>query len=826
MRLRWWLFPVWGLLVVSFWAQSTLTSELQKEFDRAIRLARAGKLEQAVPILRAIIHKRPQFAPAHFNLGLVYRLQNKPEQAIYHFRQSAKLNPKDPLPLVELTRVALDLGKLDDAEGYLRTLRQRHANHPEIPLLAGSLAVLRGQWKEAREEFQKALRTRPNDFRITYNLGIVAYQLENFPEAQRYLERTVQLKPDYTTAWKSLGMVYEALKRPEEAIRAYSEALAREPDDLPTRLKRAWLYQQQNQPDSALEDYLHLARIYPRNPEALMGAGLLLMQKEQWDKARHYLGSALRLFQSTEPIFWDILTEIAICELRLKNYAKAQEYFGEILKLNPKNRRAYEGQYEVLQAQGENEQEILPFLRRWEENLPDDYRPTMIIANIYERNQRVDLAKAEYEKLLQKHPRNSDLRREYARFLSRNGQAEEALKVYDTLLTEVPDEVSALLGKARLLEQQHNYQEALALYQRVLARDASNEIALMGAAAMYRKLDQIDSASQIYREMALADPPNTLALTNNIEMLRSANRGDELVAFLKSVVEKHGVEYLPLLATELARLNRVDEAVQAYHEAIQKTPNDARLYRGLGALLEQLQRYDESLQAYQHALQLDPKNSWTISHVAQVLIRQEKYAEAWDTLRNGLLTNPDEISFYGMIERLTEKLARQKDYESFLEGLARKDTPAQEPTKAYAEWLRRQGRTPEAIAFVQDKLKAQPESPVLLQVLLSLYQSSERYADALATYETLAKLQPKETFTLRSWATLADQHGTLEQRIRAYEALYRAVPNEIPIGLKLVRLYQQSGQRERAISLLNTMHANFPKNEDIKRLLDEITANG
>ncbi|CUU01648.1 MAG: tetratricopeptide repeat protein [Fimbriimonadales bacterium] len=824
MRRLWLWMLAWGLMLGFVWAQNTLTPDLQKQFDRAVQLARAGKLKEAEPILRSILHKRPQFVPAHINLGLVYRLQNQYDKAAYHFRTAAKLNPKDPLPLLELTRMALDRGKLDDAEGYLRTLRQRHPNHPEVAVLSGSLAMLRGQWKEAQAEFQKAFRTRPNDFRIVYNLGVIAYQLENFPEAQRYMERTVQLKPDYTTAWKSLGMVYEALNRPADAIRAYTEALKREPDDLPTRLKRAMLYQRENRTDEALQDYLHLTKVYPRNPEALIGAGMLLMRQEKWESAKHYLGRAIQLFRSNEPIYWDILTEIAICELRLKNYGKAREYFGEILKLFPRNQRAYEGQYEVLQAQGENDQEILPFLRRWEENLPDDYRPTMLIAAIYERSQQFELANAEYQKLLQKHPKNSDLRREYARFLSRNGRETEALQIYDALLSESPSEVSALLGKARIMERQQKFQEALALYQQVLSRDPTNEIALLGAAAMHRKLNQIDEAAQIYRQMALGETLNMLALSSMIEMLRAANRPDDLIAFLKEVVAKHGVEHLPLLATELARLNRIEEAVQAYREAIAKDPQDPRLYRGLGALLEQLQRYDEALQAYQHALQLDPKNAWTVGHLAQVLINQEKYAEAWEVLRNGLLANPDEITLYGMIERLTEKLGRQAEYESLLQGLASKSTPAQEPVKAYAEWMRRQGRLNEAIAFVEARHKAEPENAPLLQTLVNLYTAAKRYPEALEAYARLAQVQPKDVFSLRSWATLADQHGTLEQRIRAYEALYKAVPDEITTGLKLARLYQQNGQRQKAIDLLSKMQSDFPKNEDIQRLLNEIIA--
>jgi Tfp pilus assembly protein PilF len=149
MRRLWLWMLAWGLMLGFVWAQNTLTPDLQKQFDRAVQLARAGKLKEAEPILRSILHKRPQFVPAHFNLGLVYRLQNQYDKAAYHFRTAAKLNPKDPLPLLELTRMALDRGKLDDAEGYLRTLRQRHPNHPEVAVLSGSLAMLRGRGRGA-----------------------------------------------------------------------------------------------------------------------------------------------------------------------------------------------------------------------------------------------------------------------------------------------------------------------------------------------------------------------------------------------------------------------------------------------------------------------------------------------------------------------------------------------------------------------------------------------------------------------------------------------------------------------------------------------------
>lgn len=813
-----------GLILSYGWVQTPLPKDLQQKYERAITLARAGKYAQAEPLLKEIVQKKPNFAPAHLSLGLVYRFQAKWEPAINHLRRASILNPKDPTPLIELTRIALERGKKEDAEGYLRTLRTRHPNHKEIPLLAGSLAMMRSEWQTAYTEFKQALKSQPNDFRILYNIGISAYQLGKLDESRSFLERTTRAKPDYTTGWKALGMVYESLSRRPDAIRAYSEVLKREPDDLPTLLKRAQLYQKEENPEQALHDYEHILKIYPRNLDALVGAGLILMQKEQYEQALRYLGSALNMFKSDEPFYWSLLTEVAHCEYHLKRYGKARAYFAEILKYFPKNRRAYEGQYQTLLAQGVEEQEILPLLRRWEQNLPDDPQPLLLIAKLYERNQQTGLAEAEYQKLLQKFPRHSEARQEYARFLSRTGRDEEAVRQFDTVLAEYPNEVSALFGKARALEKRAQYEQALQLYRKIAEQDPTNELALLGVAAMLRKLERIDEAGAVYRQLAFRPEPNNLAITSMVNMLREAKRSDELIAFLRECVERHGYTYLPLLAVEIAQAGRPEDALQVYRDAIQRDPNNGELYKGLGVLAEQLKRPDDALSAYQQALRIDPKDTWTLTRIGMLHLQQERYSAAWNTLTQALEINPDELGVYPLLEQIAQKANRQQEYLQLLQTLTQKDTLAQEASKAYVEWLRREGRLEEALAFVEGKLRNRPEDVPLLFLKVNLLTLMNRHQETLPVYEVLGRLQPKDTLTLRSWATQAEQYGTLEQTLRAYEALYKAEPDEVSTGLKLARLYHQAGNRERALDILEQLEENFPNNEDVKRVVNEILA--
>jgi len=824
MRKRAWLVGLLGLLLfVATWAQSTFPSALQQRYEQAIRLAAQGKLREAEPLLREIVQKQPNFALAHLNLGLVYRLLNQPEPALRHLRRAAELNPKEPRALVELTRLCLDLNRINDAKGYLRMLATRFPNEPELPVLEGALAILQNDWNRARERLQQALAKRPNDFRIHYNLGIVAYQQQRYEEAERHFRQAVTLKPDYTTGWKSLGMTYEALELPERAIRAYSEVLRREPDDLPTRFKRAQLYQRTGNLEAALADFQHLAKVYPRNPDAHLGAGLLLMRLERYREALGHLNTVLSLTLSTEPLYFEVLTEVAHCNLQLKQYGQARAQFAEVLKRMPKNARAYEGQYQVLLAQQVPEMELTPFLRNWATNLPDDPRPILHLARLYERNRQPHLADEEYRQLLQKFPNQTDYLREYATFLARQGREDEAVQLYDQLLQQTPDDPIALLGRARLAERRGEYAHALELYRKILQQDPNSESALLGAAAMYRRLNQPEAAIEIYRRLTLGESVNTLAFSSLLELYREQQRTDELVDYLKQIAQRHA-EYMPFVASQLLQVGKGEEALALLQSALQREPNNPQLHRLLGVVYEALQRPNEALAAYQKAHTLDPNHTWTLYQIAKIQRQQGQTEAAWDTLVRALRTDPDDISLYPALEQLAQELGREAQYRALLRDLAGRDTPNDEPLKAYVALLQREGKLEEATALVSQRLRTNPDDTALLTIHLNLLAEQQRHQEVLRVYAQLARLQPNNIALLRDWVRYAEQHGSLVDAMQALQALYRAVPDEISTGLKLARHLELLGLRYRALELLRIMRDNFPTNPDVREALERLEA--
>ena len=58
------------------------------------RLLNAGDIDGAISQFRSAINSSPNYAPAHFQLGLALRQQGKPDEAQEEFRTAAKLDPR------------------------------------------------------------------------------------------------------------------------------------------------------------------------------------------------------------------------------------------------------------------------------------------------------------------------------------------------------------------------------------------------------------------------------------------------------------------------------------------------------------------------------------------------------------------------------------------------------------------------------------------------------------------------------------------------------------------------------------------------------------
>ena len=91
-----------------------------------------------------------------------------------------------------------------------------------------------GKLDEAQAEFQDALRRRPGDPEVHYNLGLVLQKMGRSEEALAAINAALAANPTTLARTWRCGDALQSLGRIDEAIAQYNEALRVEPRDAET----------------------------------------------------------------------------------------------------------------------------------------------------------------------------------------------------------------------------------------------------------------------------------------------------------------------------------------------------------------------------------------------------------------------------------------------------------------------------------------------------------------------------------------------------------------------------------------------------------------
>ena len=169
----------------------------RKELNKAAKLLKKSKMEEAVEHLQKAVEIYPQYAVAWNLLGDIYLRQDQPEKARQAFSESMKADPKYIRPylgqaiiqmrsrqygeLIETTSTVLgldpnlgpanyykaighySLGQFGEAEKSVQAALQSPSGSPPIAhYMLGSLLARKGTYPEAAKELRLFLQTAPS----------------------------------------------------------------------------------------------------------------------------------------------------------------------------------------------------------------------------------------------------------------------------------------------------------------------------------------------------------------------------------------------------------------------------------------------------------------------------------------------------------------------------------------------------------------------------------------------------------------------------------------------------------------------------------------
>ncbi|MBF0456244.1 MAG: M48 family metalloprotease [Magnetococcales bacterium] len=158
---------------------------------------------------------RPKVLRKQTNLELFHRVQAKllassaatPDMIVHHFQARLDTHPEDPIARYGIAVAQRYTGQLPESEAHLTHLLIKQPNDPHLLRERGRTRMDWGKAALAEEDFQAALKFRPESQDLRYWLAFALNEQKKYQPASRILRRLTTEYPKQANYFYLLGMV-------------------------------------------------------------------------------------------------------------------------------------------------------------------------------------------------------------------------------------------------------------------------------------------------------------------------------------------------------------------------------------------------------------------------------------------------------------------------------------------------------------------------------------------------------------------------------------------------------------------------------------------
>jgi tetratricopeptide (TPR) repeat protein len=319
---------------------------------------------------------------------------------------------------------------------------------------------------------------------------------------------------------------------------------------------------------------------------------------------------------------------VAYLALRAGDTARAGLEAARALELDPQWTDAAVLYARVIAADGRPEEALA-----WLDARPEAGDAELMLerAVMLMAAERGDEARELLEQLLQDTPGDPDALRALAYLDYFEGEFEAARESFMALLASGRHQNDALFYLGGIAEQQGEIEEAARLYSRVAGGDNLAAAQVRLALVMFR-MGRPELAIDHLTVFARRNPGASVELhLARAELLLRLDRPDEALEAYAEVLERYPEEadarYSRAMVYE--RLGRVDDALADFRYLVDKDPEDPLALNALGyTLTDRTDRHEEAYPLIRRALELDPENPAILDSMGWVLHRLGRSAEA------------------------------------------------------------------------------------------------------------------------------------------------------------------------------------------------------
>jgi tetratricopeptide (TPR) repeat protein len=164
-----------------------------------------NELQTAIESFEKAIAIKPDYAEAHYNLGVAFHKTRQLESAVKSYETAIKIKQAYPTAQNNLGLIYLEFGQLDLA---VKKFEWAIAYSPEYAEAHNSLGAAYQELKQfdkAKIQFEKASSLNPQYAQAFENLGILCEIINLSNEALNFYEKAIQTNPNLTNSYRNLS---------------------------------------------------------------------------------------------------------------------------------------------------------------------------------------------------------------------------------------------------------------------------------------------------------------------------------------------------------------------------------------------------------------------------------------------------------------------------------------------------------------------------------------------------------------------------------------------------------------------------------------------
>ncbi len=539
------------------------------------------------------------------------------------------------------TRVAENLESRIDAAGimasfYLRTgreqrvdaimqrLREVEEDKVGVYALYGSL-VENIDPSSAERAYSQAVETDPEDPRGYWAMSNLYAQRQRWEDAVEYGRKCVELRPENIRYRKGLISYLINAGEHDEATERLNSYLAEYPEDVEAITFQAVLALREGEIEQARSLLDEAIARGPDNAQALRYRAQLRVAEGRLDEAAEDLQQASRIAQTP-----DVSLQLADLQVRMEDHRAAERTLRELLSEFPGHTQALQHLMAIYQ-QDRRWDEFEELLRDVRERFPEDPRYLVREAEMWAARDSSSNEIAAMEKAVELAPQSAEVLARYMQSMLRGEQYARVVEVAEEKVGgESPVWLLAIKGRALAgLDRQDESEEVFV--EALRSADTARLPAVSSHLLAAYGPDESVSALKRWQE-TLPDSPHVQILLAQLHQAGGDHaRAIDVLGDAQEIAsdDRDRAEVYKLLGLSYHSTDRIEDAEQAYREALDANPDDPLVMNNLAYLYtDVLGKPEEALPYAEQAARMMPNNAAVLDTYGWTLFKLDRIAEA------------------------------------------------------------------------------------------------------------------------------------------------------------------------------------------------------